>query len=145
VKKFKGPKYSLQREAPLSPSYIAYRKGEVTFIKKNGRTIAIKSEGRSRRRKDLSNKTAPAKSNLTYTGQMLNAIKGKRVGRGKLEIYISPRRRGGGLNNSQIASIHENVKGNRKFFNLTNLQYKRLQNRVTALAREEINAKLTKI
>lgn len=64
-----GPPVSL---SPLSKSYKQQRAGKIAFATgKNGKVFAY-DPGRP---PDLSDLTSPGKSNLTFTRQMLNAVK----------------------------------------------------------------------
>lgn len=86
---------------PLSDMYKAYRR-------------------QNRRR--LSPETSPNKSNLTFTGQLLDSLTFK-AGRGKLRVEPSGRRRGG-LTNLKLAE-HVTDQG-RPFLNLSDNELKQI-------------------
>ena len=56
---------------------------------------------------DLSPKTAPSKSGLTWTGQLLDAIKVIRSALGEVVVGFDENR-DDGLSNSRLANIHQN-------------------------------------
>lgn len=92
TKKFGGVLHKLK---PLSPEYIAQRK-----------------------KKRLSAKTSATKSNLTKSGQMLDAIRGRVKGEA-MEIYFTSARRNTTLSNPELAAFHEKGDGvpRRSFIN----------------------------
>jgi len=72
----------------------------------------------------LSKDTAPAKSNLTRTGQMLDAINGRGVREGIGEVYFEENRNDGEFN-AEIA--FENEQRGRKFFTLSGAEINELE------------------
>lgn len=107
---------NVQKEklAALSPSYIATRKGELAFFtSKLGNIVPYKPKRKPR----LGEFGTPSKSNLTFTGQMLDAIN-YRLTRQGVEIYVNKNRREeGGLTNAKVADYVQ--QNGRLFFNLT--------------------------
>lgn len=79
-----------------------------------------------RRRSKLHNETKPGKSNLTFTGQLLNAIFGKARG-DTIVIGINPRRRDG-ISNADIVKWQEDQ--GRPFFDLTDKEIKGLRTEI---------------
>lgn len=117
-------KYSL-REKPFSKKYLDYRK-------KN------KRKGRG-----LSSKTSPSKNNLTFTGQMLDDIRGRSFRTGTAIIDFKSQR------SSEIASYHETQgagksKVKRPFFSLTRQERKQLQNKIRKQIQDQLRSTLTK-
>ena len=62
----------------------------------------------------LSPLTSPGKSNLTFTGRMLDSIFVKKARKGEVILGPSARRRKGGLTNEEISSLMEKGSSNRK-------------------------------
>jgi len=83
-----------ERLKALSPKYVDFRK-------KNPR---------------LSEFTTAKRSNLTFTGQLLDSLKGRTTTRG-IVVYLDPRRVGSKLTNAQIKDYQE--KQGRSFFYLS--------------------------
>lgn len=105
----RGLKGSLK---PLSQSYKDTRRGKVAFFTHPaGVVVPYKPDSRPR----LSPNTSPGKSNLTFTGQMLDAIKVISVSIGKVTVGFDPRR-SGDLTNKKVAEF---VSKDRPFFGLT--------------------------
>jgi len=88
----------------LSENYVQYRKDN----------------------KQLLNKfTRPSRSNLTFTGQMLDSMKIRKIKRGRLTIGPYGRRRGENLTNQKLAQYVE--QNGRPFNHLSQLEIKQLQ------------------
>jgi len=83
-----------QRLKPLSDSYIEWRRGNLIFFRnKQGKLIRLtKSEWDQITKPRLGRFGAPARSNLTLSGQMLNAIKYDLTAKG-FELFIKNNRR----------------------------------------------------
>lgn len=96
--------------AKLAPSTIASRKSK----KRTGK---------------LSSLTTPGKSNLTDTGQMLDSLTGKGVSDGIGRISLAGTRRDGQTNTKvgEYAEDGSSTRPKRPFLNLTDLQFKRIQ------------------
>lgn len=85
--------------------------------------------------------TTPAKSNLTFTGRMLDAIRGKASSSTKATVQIQGDH-GDGLSNKDLAKYV--AKAGRPFFNLTTLEVKQLSNTLREVVLKRVNEKLTK-
>ena len=83
-----------RRLKPLSDSYIEYRKGNLIFFrnKRNKLIRLTKDDWNQISRPRLGRFGAPARSNLTLSGQMLNAIKWELTAQG-FEVYIKNTKR----------------------------------------------------
>lgn len=114
----------------------------------NRKKLAGLSAGYKKTRKryssNLSSDTTVSKSNLTATGQLLDAIKAKIVGRKSLEIFLEKNRsvdlygNSAKINNEQLA---EYVEEKRKFFGLTDGE----MNKFRRMIREKIESDLLKL
>lgn len=100
----------LEKLKPLSEKYVKFRKGKVSGL------------------------TSPKKSNLTFTGQMLSAIKGVR--NGTLFTFFFTGKRDDGKSNAEIAQ-YAREKG-RPFFNLSNSERNGLQRKISKIIKESI-------
>lgn len=100
----------LSKLKPLSEKYVKFRKGKVSEL------------------------TSPKKSNLTFTGQMLSAIKGIR--NGSLFTFFFSGKRDDGLNNSDIARY--NKEKGRPFFDLSTSERNGLQRKISKIIKESI-------
>lgn len=96
-----------ERLGKLSDSYIATRK-------------------KARRSGKLSSATSPKRSNLTFTGQLLDSLRGMVKGN-KIIVYLK-KNRDDGKTNPQVAGYVEN--GGRPFFELTDKEVKGLRNNI---------------
>lgn len=106
---------------PLSPSYKEFRRGNLAFFTTEaGVVVPVKNP---RRKPKLSPNTSPGKSNLTFTGQMLDAIRVISVSIGKVTVGFAPGR-SGKLTNKKVA---EYVSKERPFFGLTKAEEAGLQ------------------
>ena len=106
-----------QKLKPLSKNYIKFRK---------------ESKG------ILSSKTKATKSNLTFTGQMLDSLYLKKSSVGYGEIAINDQRNDG-EKNSDI--VRQNAKRGRPFFFVTDLEYKRMLQKMDARLIEVLRQK----
>ena len=121
----------------LSTSYKQQRRGEIGFFTKNNKVIPFVPKTKP----TLSSKTTPSKSNLTFSGELLDSLKEFVTGLGKVEVRPTGTRRDG-LTNEQVAEF---VSKERPFLNLSNNEIKQL----TILANDQfekiVNKKLTKL
>lgn len=120
------PRAKRKRLKSLSPSYIEVRKGKIAFF-----TLG---KGQKRRivsyvpdkKPELSEFTRPTRSNLTFTGKMLDSMRVKDIVVRRNRVSIGPdrRSRGKGLTNEKIATYQEQM--GRVFNNLSDLEVKKL-------------------
>lgn len=92
------------------------RTGARSFKLAGLKESTIRSRRRTQNAGELSTDTSPTKSNLTETGQLLDAIDGRSSGPGNAEIFLKEDRTDGALNND-IASFQEDKK--RSFMHLS--------------------------
>ncbi len=102
---------------PLADSYKKQRRGEITFRKKDGYTYPIKP----REKPKLSSNTTAKRSNLTYSGEMLDDLHAKKTKTNTVEItfktkeskkkaeYVSETRPFNFLSSSEIKQIREKI------------------------------------
>jgi hypothetical protein len=101
-------------------------------VKKDGgekSPLKALSKGYKKTRKDsgkLSSLTSVNKSNLTFTGQLLNSLFGVGTSIGKGEVYIKEERNDG-VQNSDIVDGQEKKQG-RSFFYVSKLEKQQLAN-----------------
>lgn len=81
---------------------------------------------RKRNKSELSSETSPSKSNLTYSGQLLDSITGK-GDKKKIQIFIEENRNDG-VKNKDI--LKGQSKQGRDFFELSDKELKSLQNSI---------------
>ncbi len=93
-------------------------------------------EQRQRKKKMglLHNNTTPKKSNLTDTGQLIDAI-GSRATQRYGEVFISEKRKDRAVN-SDIVEGQSDM--GRKFFNISNAEYKQLERELRKILRGRI-------
>ena len=121
-----GPRRKLK---PLSESYKSTRRNEAFFFKKqknSGEIVTLRAQiqGGGKRHPDLSSRTQPGKSNLTFTNQMLESLKGKATR--SFEFRVEPTgTRSDGKTNAEVAAFVESQ--GRRFLNLSNNELKQLQ------------------
>lgn len=90
--------------------------------------------------RDLSPDTTPRRSNLTFTGQMLDSLDGRATGEGR--GVVSPTgSRAGGLTNRKVA---EYVSEERPFLNLTDTETTRVTDAIRKSIIDSINRQLKK-
>lgn len=119
---------------PLSSSYKAQRKGEVAFFTKNKKVIPYEPDRAPR----LSRETSPTKSNLTFTGQMLDSIDVITAKQG--EVLVGPSgERDDGKSNQEIAGYV--AEAGRPFNHLSDIETKRM----TELISDKINELVKKV
>lgn len=105
-------------------------------VNKSGKLVKLKALKKNskyikrRRKGPIDSTTSPKKSNLTFTGQLLRAIKGSSSGR-KIIIILSNNRNDGILN-SDIVEWQE--KQGRRFFDLSKSE----ANKFTRIIRQKI-------
>lgn len=93
-----------------------------------------------RRATGTHDETSPTKSNLTYTGQLLNSLKAEGYKMG-FRITFNDRRKGEKLTNSKLA---EYVSKARPFLNLSNRQLQRVGQNLASNIKEEISKEFNK-
>lgn len=93
-----------------------------------------------RRATGTHDETSPKKSNLTYTGQLLNSLKAEGYKKG-FRIVFNDRRKGEKLTNSKLA---EYVSKARPFLNLSNRQIQRLGEDIASNIKDEISKEFNK-
>jgi len=129
------------RLKPLAQSYVEQRSGRAAYFTKNGKVLRVPaSESFKPRKPKLGAFGSPGRSNLTLTGQMLEAIRYESNARG-IRVFIQNSARDDGHTNAEIADLvqsggsYTNANGNkvtippRPFFVLT-------QDELTVLVRE---------
>ena len=104
-----------KRLKPLSDSYKAYRRGDIEFRTVDGRVIPFPGD---RRNKVTGKFGKPGKSNLTFSGEMLDSFEIK-AGKLELELIIPNTRRRDGKTNSEV---YEFARKDRPFFAITNAE-----------------------
>jgi hypothetical protein len=127
---------------PLSESYKKQRSGELAFFtigKGDGRKVV---SYKPNKKPNLHPDTEPGKSNLTATGQMLDALRG-RAGGGKVTIDIKPTTRRkelngkrSGLTNNEVRQYVEDA--GREFLKLSPDEKKDVIDLATQLINEEL-------
>ena len=114
VKNFEGVKTladnapGLSRLKDLSDSYRAYRQGKVRFIKKDGRVIPITPKPGEQFPSPVTGSFSSGnqkRSNLTLTGQMLDALTFKVSGREVRVFVANTPRKDSDLTNAQVANF----------------------------------------
>jgi len=111
----------MKENAELMAKLIKERTRKGGGVKKVGGNVSklralAPSTIASRRRKKLHSATSPGKSNLTETGQMLDALYGVGIKKGEGSVRIRPNRKGGGITNDEVAFF---VSGARPFVDLS--------------------------
>ena len=124
-----------QRLKPLSERYKQQRRGLRT-INKSGTALT-----KRRFNPDLSTDTQPAKSNLTYTGQLLDSIS-SRGKDGEGDVFMKNLRSDSSLTNNEIAEF---VQKDRPFFNLSRAEISQLQKKIRDIYAQNINSILKKL
>ncbi len=131
----------------LSDDYIEARQRMVSgrsrgAKKRKAGAERLRSTKKSKR-EILSRFTTPKKSNLTRTGQMLNALKYniESLSLKQVSIDFKPNRRSSSLDNNELASFHQEGKGKlprRPFMNLTIPERRKLERLVRKALLDEI-------
>lgn len=110
----------------LSPSYIEQRQGKAAYFTKSGKVVRVPAGTNFKPKKPkLGAFGAPGRSNLTLSGQMLEAIRYEANARG-VKVFIDNSARDDGYTNAEIAEF---VQKARPFFILT-------RDELTVLVRE---------
>lgn len=142
-----------QKLKPLAESTIKARQGKLGFFRSpRGNTVAYKRDGKNPPK--LHEKTSPKKSNLTFTGQLLDSIKPKDVRRAHATIGPEGARKStppwpgasapkSALTNEQVAQ--HVTDGGRPFNHLSRVETKRLADAIKKEVRQEIKKRLTQI
>jgi hypothetical protein len=113
--------------APLAKSTKDARAGRIAFFKnKDGVTIPYKPDSPPK----LHEQTKPSKSNLTFTGQMLDSITTKNAAPGKFSLGFKEGRTESNKKNSDIAKYAEEGSSNRpkrRFFDLASFEVEEIK------------------
>jgi hypothetical protein len=80
---------------------------------------------RRKHKDELYDEASPAKSNLTFTGQLLNSLKVKKISKDSAIVGASGKRQGEQLTNDKLAEYVE--ENGRPFLYLSNLENKKLE------------------
>ena len=121
-----GEKKKLKK---LSPSYKDQRAGKVAFITKKAKSGNVVIPIIPKNKPSLHGTTTAGKSNLTFTGQMLDSIK-VLLSTGKVSIKPTGGRNKSDLDNLEVAEL---VSKERPFNNLSRSEIKQMQNFVAEL------------
>lgn len=87
-----------RRLLPLSKSYTDFRKGEVAFFTRNGKVIPYTPKIKPK----LGRFGSPSRSNLTFTGDMLESLQVELTAQGFV-IAVPDTKRQDGKTNAQVA------------------------------------------
>lgn len=125
----------------LSPSYIEARQGKAIYFTRNGKVIRAPASGNFRITKPTFGPFgSPGKSNLTYSGQMLESIRVQASARGFRVEIPNTKRSGSSLTNADVAK-HVQDNG-RPFFALTEdeiqILVREIQREVRKLTRRKL-------
>ena len=93
-------------------------------------------------RGELSNATDPNASNLTMSGQMLDALDGVATGVGVGAVFLNDARYDGKLTNTEVATFAHQT--GRPFLYLTDLELKRLTDSIRKDLIKSVRTRLTK-
>lgn len=122
-----------ERLKPLSESYKKQRAGQLGFFTtESGAVVPYKPK----RKPKISEFTTPGRSNLTFTGQLLDSLQVTSANRGKATIGVQGRRAGSSLTNRDVARFVEEQ--GRPFLNLSDVEIKRVNELVTKRLTEEL-------
>lgn len=132
------------RLKPLASSYREQRRNEAFYFKKkknSGEVVTVRAKilGGGKRHPDLSSTTTPGKSNLTFTGQLINSIK-TTVARPFSFIVAPTGRRTDGKTNQEVAQFVKDQ--GRVFDNLSRNEIRQLQETVRRKMLDCLNKKL---
>jgi len=127
-------------QARTSKGFGVARTGKIGQRKKGLKALATSTVNR-RKRSKLHSSTSPGKSNLTFTGQLLESLKVKKINPRKGSLVISPEgRRRDGLANFEVAGFAD--EGGRPFIGLTredlNIIRKEYQSTFSKLVRRRL-------
>lgn len=120
----------------LSDSYKQVRRGKIAFFTRGGKVIPYTPD----RPPSLHSHTTPSKSNLTFTGQMLDSLDVTSARRGEVTVGPTGSRKGG-LTNKEVAGY---VSKERPFNNLSKVEQKRMSEIIADILRKLIGKELTK-
>lgn len=133
VNKLDGENIQQQKLKPLSDSYIKQRQGKVKFITKNGVVVPLVPGAKFQIKKPkLGEFGSPTRSNLTFTGEMLNAVTYELTRQG-FTLVIPDSARSDGKTNAEIADL---AQLERPFFSLTMQEVQILTREVERKLRE---------
>lgn len=133
-----------ERLKPLAGSYREQRANKARYwTGADGKVRRREIESGGGRHPQLSDDTTPGKSNLTFTGQMLDSLKGRATSAGRGEVAASGNRRGGGASNPDVAR-YVSEQG-RPFLNLSDVEIRRVTDLVKRSIIAKVNSKLTKL
>lgn len=124
----------------LSQSYIDFRKGLVRFARINGILVPLR---RNIKAPKLSSDTTPTKSNLTATGQMLNAMVGEANGT-VIRITIKGDRTRELTGEPKLSNneVRKHVEVERPFFGLTKKERAIIDKNAMEIIKQEIRRAL---
>lgn len=107
-----------QKLKPLSKSYQQQRAGKVFFFKRDGKIykIDLPQDNFKPKKVGTGDFFSAKRSNLTYTGQLLDSIRVSVIGNNRVRVDIPDTKRDDGLTNKKVA---EYVGQARPFFNIT--------------------------
>lgn len=129
-----------QRLSPLSANYKAYRRaGRVQFtamVKRRGGMKKVKVSFQTRNFPGLGEFASPTKSNLTFTGQMLNSMTFDIKRLGFTILIPETRRREGKATNAQVARWVSQA--GRPFMNLTAGEHRIVKSRMKKILQREL-------
>jgi hypothetical protein len=129
-----------QRLKPLKDSYKKQRANKVRFwTDPQGRVRSREIENGGGRHPELSSETTPSKSNLTFTGQMIDSVEGRATGNGKGVISVTGTRNDG-MRNSEVAQYVTDA--GRPFISLSNIEIKRIVDMLRRSILDRVRRKL---
>ena len=135
VKRHAGQESKLK---PLSKSYIAQRKGEIAFFTSDsGDVIPYKPKNPKKINRSL---TSPGKSNLTFSGQMLDSLTGSALSQGKAIVKLKGTRDDKKTN----AEVGEFVSVERPFMRLSGKELKKIADILKKDILQRVNQRLKK-
>ena len=117
---------------PLSDSYKQQRAGKLAFFTDEEGVVHPYTP---KRKPKLSTFASPGKSNLTFSGQMLDSLKVISATIGKAVIAPTGRRTGSKLSNKQVSDY---VSEERPYLGLTNAEKRGIQALISDLIRRVI-------
>jgi len=129
------------RLTPLSPSYIEARQGKAIYFTRGDKVIRVPASKSFRIAKPTFGPFgSPGKSNLTYSGQMLQSISIQASARG-FRVYVpNTKRSGSSLTNADVAKLVQD--NGRPFFALTQdeiqILVREIQREVRKLTRRKL-------
>jgi hypothetical protein len=124
-----------RRLKSLADSYREYRKGEAYYFTRGGKVVRVPARSYNLGRHGLGRYFSPGRSNLTMTGQMLEAMAYTVGGTGYRVFIRDSSRRDGKLTNAQVA---EHVSRDRPFMAIHQGELLILQEELINLTRAAI-------